>query len=188
MILTLKNLLFTLAVPGTVGVYAPLMISRSRTAATGFVFTLALLLFTIGGSIYAWCVFDFGVVRSGHTAPARCSQEARQARLVPLLAKSHVCRRAYRDFRLRGSVSKPSRCGVRSCRRALLLLVRRIPLASDSTNQPRRAGDHSLAANSQLNHIPRSESATERARFSFAAGDANGAAACQTVSRRTAPS
>jgi hypothetical protein len=57
MVLALKNLLFTLVVPGTVGVYVPLMLSRRRTAATGLVFTLALVLFTIGGSIYARCVF-----------------------------------------------------------------------------------------------------------------------------------
>lgn len=59
MVLALKNLLFTLVVPGTVGVYVPLMLSRNRTAATGLIFTLALLFFTIGGLIYAWCVFDF---------------------------------------------------------------------------------------------------------------------------------
>ena len=59
MILALKNLLFTLVVPGAVGVYVALILSRSRTATTGLVFTLALLLFTTGGSIYAWCVFDF---------------------------------------------------------------------------------------------------------------------------------
>ena len=59
MILALKNLLFTVVVPGTVGVYLPLALSRSRTAATGFAFALALVLFAIGGSIYAWCVYDF---------------------------------------------------------------------------------------------------------------------------------
>jgi protein-S-isoprenylcysteine O-methyltransferase Ste14 len=69
MILVLKNLLFTLVVPGAVGVYAPLMLSRSSTAAAGFVFALALLLFTIGGSIYAWCVFDFASFGRGTPLP-----------------------------------------------------------------------------------------------------------------------
>ena len=69
MILTLKNVVFTLVVPGTVGVYVPLMLPRSRTTATGLVFTLALLLFTIGGSIYAWCVFDFASFGRGTPLP-----------------------------------------------------------------------------------------------------------------------
>jgi protein-S-isoprenylcysteine O-methyltransferase Ste14 len=68
-ILTLKNILFTLVVPGTVGVYVPLMLSRSRTATSGVVFALALLLFTIGGSIYAWCVFDFASFGRGTPLP-----------------------------------------------------------------------------------------------------------------------
>ena len=69
MILTLKNVVFTLVVPGTVGVYLPLMLSRNRTAAAGSVFTVALLLFTIGASIYAWCVFDFASFGRGTPLP-----------------------------------------------------------------------------------------------------------------------
>ena len=69
MILTLKNVVFTLVVPGTVGVYLPLMLSRNRTAATGSVFTVALLLFTIGASIYARCVFDFASFGRGTPLP-----------------------------------------------------------------------------------------------------------------------
>jgi protein-S-isoprenylcysteine O-methyltransferase Ste14 len=68
-ILALKNLLFTLVVPGAVGVYVALILSRSRTATTGLVFTLALLLFTTGGSIYAWCVFDFASFGRGTPLP-----------------------------------------------------------------------------------------------------------------------
>jgi protein-S-isoprenylcysteine O-methyltransferase Ste14 len=37
MILLLKNLLFTLVVPGTVGVYVPLFLARDRPVATGTV-------------------------------------------------------------------------------------------------------------------------------------------------------
>jgi protein-S-isoprenylcysteine O-methyltransferase Ste14 len=69
LLLTLKNLLFTLVVPGTVGVYVPLLLSRSRMAASGTVFALAILLFAIGGSIYAWCVFDFASYGRGTPAP-----------------------------------------------------------------------------------------------------------------------
>ena len=49
-ILALKNLLFTLAVPGTVGVYLPLILARTRTSASGLGFAFAVLLFAIGGS------------------------------------------------------------------------------------------------------------------------------------------
>jgi protein-S-isoprenylcysteine O-methyltransferase Ste14 len=69
MVLALKNLLFTVAVPGTIGVYLPLMLSGSRPVATGFVLALALLLFTIGGSIYVWCVFDFASFGRGTPLP-----------------------------------------------------------------------------------------------------------------------
>jgi protein-S-isoprenylcysteine O-methyltransferase Ste14 len=69
MLLTLKNLLFTLVVPGTVGVYVPLILSRGRTAASGLVFALAILLFAFGVSIYGWCVFDFASFGRGTPAP-----------------------------------------------------------------------------------------------------------------------
>jgi protein-S-isoprenylcysteine O-methyltransferase Ste14 len=57
--LLLKNLLFTLIVPGTVGVYVPLMLSPSRSTASGLTLAIAIALFVLGGSIYGWCVFDF---------------------------------------------------------------------------------------------------------------------------------
>ena len=68
-ILTLKNLLFTLVVPGIVGVYLPRILSGSRQASTGFIFALAILLFAFGGSIYAWCVFDFASFGRGTPLP-----------------------------------------------------------------------------------------------------------------------
>ena len=45
------------------------MLSRHRSGATGSGFTLALLLFTIGASIYAWCVFDFASFGRGTPLP-----------------------------------------------------------------------------------------------------------------------
>jgi len=46
-ILALKNLLFTLVVPGSVGVYLPLILARTRTSASGLGFALAILLFGV---------------------------------------------------------------------------------------------------------------------------------------------
>jgi len=67
--LTLKNLVFTFVVPGTVGVYLPLILIRGRTPASGLMFALAIVLFAIGGSIYGWCVFDFASFGRGTPAP-----------------------------------------------------------------------------------------------------------------------
>jgi len=69
LILPLKNILFTLIVPGTVGVYVPLMLSRHRIASSGFTFLIAILLFAIGGAIYSWCIFDFASFGRGTPLP-----------------------------------------------------------------------------------------------------------------------
>ncbi len=69
MILLLKNLLFTLVVPGTIGVYVPLFLARDRPAAAGLMFLFALALLALGGVIYAWCVWDFAVFGRGTPAP-----------------------------------------------------------------------------------------------------------------------
>ena len=67
--LFLKNVLFTVVVPGTVGVYMPLLIARGHSAGHGITFVLALLLFLIGGAIYLWCVWDFATVGRGTPTP-----------------------------------------------------------------------------------------------------------------------
>jgi len=69
MMLILKNLLFTLVVPGTMGVYVPLLLARDRSPVSGPVCFLALALLAIGGVIYAWCVWDFAVFGHGTPAP-----------------------------------------------------------------------------------------------------------------------
>ena len=65
MALLLKNLLFTVLVPGTVAVYLPLLLARGRTPAWG---PVALLLLGLGAGLYAWCVWDFA--RHGRGTPA----------------------------------------------------------------------------------------------------------------------
>jgi protein-S-isoprenylcysteine O-methyltransferase Ste14 len=69
LILSLKNLLFTLIVPGTVAVYVPLMLSRGGSASLGLMFVIATFLFVMGGAIYAWCVFDFASFGRGTPLP-----------------------------------------------------------------------------------------------------------------------
>jgi protein-S-isoprenylcysteine O-methyltransferase Ste14 len=57
--LFLKNLLFTVLIPGTAAVYVPLLIAQGRSPAPVWAVALALPAFTVGGAIYAWCVWDF---------------------------------------------------------------------------------------------------------------------------------
>lgn len=72
MLLFLKNLLFTVFVPGTVAVFIPYRI-LSRTG-PGWVFERSQLfwsapLFLLGAGIYFWCLWDFAVTGRGTPAP-----------------------------------------------------------------------------------------------------------------------
>ena len=68
--LLLKNLLFTVIVPGTVALWVPLLLlGRDRTPATGVVRGLALVGLATGALIYAWCVWDFATFGHGTPAP-----------------------------------------------------------------------------------------------------------------------
>jgi protein-S-isoprenylcysteine O-methyltransferase Ste14 len=69
MALLLKNLLFTIIIPGTVAVYVPLSIARTRQPATGFASAFALVLLVVGSAIYAWCIWDFATFGRGTPAP-----------------------------------------------------------------------------------------------------------------------
>ncbi len=68
--LLLKNLLFTLIVPGTFAVYVPLRVAQNRfSASSGMTVVIALAMFVAGGAIYAWCVWDFAAFGRGTPAP-----------------------------------------------------------------------------------------------------------------------
>ncbi len=69
MALLLKNLLFTVLVPGTVAVYVPLLITESRAAASGLTLAIALAVLGVGASIYGWCVWDFAAFGRATPAP-----------------------------------------------------------------------------------------------------------------------
>jgi protein-S-isoprenylcysteine O-methyltransferase Ste14 len=73
LLLALKNLLFTVVVPGTVAVYVPLWIAGDRLrggahpgAALG---GLGALLLAVGAAIYGWCLWDFASFGRGTPAP-----------------------------------------------------------------------------------------------------------------------
>ncbi len=69
MILFVKNLLFTIFVPGTIAVLLPYLLSKNETPAPGISRILALFFFVIGGLIYAWCLWDFATFGRGTPAP-----------------------------------------------------------------------------------------------------------------------
>ena len=69
MMLALKNLLFTVLVPGTVAGYLPWLFTRDESFSWGAGTALALFLFAAGGAIYFWCLWDFASFGRGTPAP-----------------------------------------------------------------------------------------------------------------------
>ncbi|MDJ0788079.1 MAG: isoprenylcysteine carboxylmethyltransferase family protein [Myxococcota bacterium] len=69
MALLLKNLVFTLLVPGTVAVALPWLISGGPSRGASGTLPLAALFFALGGAIYVWCVWDFATFGRGTPAP-----------------------------------------------------------------------------------------------------------------------
>jgi len=69
MLLFLRNLAFTLVVPGTVAVYVPLYVARNlATGSTGAWIAGAVLIF-LGAAIYFACQWDFAIWGRGTPAP-----------------------------------------------------------------------------------------------------------------------
>lgn len=70
-LLLFKNLLFTVLVPGTVGVYVPLVIARATDghARGGLTWLLGLALLAAGALIYMICVLAFAGRGRGTPAP-----------------------------------------------------------------------------------------------------------------------
>ncbi len=70
MMLLLKNLLFTLVVPGTGAVLLPLYLARSRfPPPPGVTFAIGLAMLALGGALYLRCVWDFATFGRGTPAP-----------------------------------------------------------------------------------------------------------------------
>lgn len=69
MILFLKNLAFTVFVPGVVAVAVPLLIAGRRAFEARWTVVPALLLLALGGAMYLWCLWDFATFGRGTPAP-----------------------------------------------------------------------------------------------------------------------
>lgn len=70
MLLVLKNVAFTVLVPGTVAVYLPLLIAGGRGITSSVpLLAVALVFFGLGAAVYAWCVWDFAAFGRGTPLP-----------------------------------------------------------------------------------------------------------------------
>ncbi len=69
MLLFLKNLLFTLIVPGTVGILVPLLIVPHAEANNSGISLGSYPLLLSGALIYTWCIWDFATFGRGTPAP-----------------------------------------------------------------------------------------------------------------------
>jgi len=66
--LVLKNLLFTVVVPGTVAVYLPTSLSQGARGGQASLAGAAVF-FALGLGIYLWCLWDFATFGRGTPAP-----------------------------------------------------------------------------------------------------------------------
>ena len=69
MSLALRNLLFTVVVPGTGGIYLPWLILTRGGAAPTPVAWSAVAVIAIGVGLYLWCLWAFAVVGRGTPGP-----------------------------------------------------------------------------------------------------------------------
>lgn len=69
MLLFLRNLAFTLIVPGTVAVYVPLYVARNEPIGSGLALIGGSLLIALGAATYFACQWDFAFFGRGTPAP-----------------------------------------------------------------------------------------------------------------------
>jgi protein-S-isoprenylcysteine O-methyltransferase Ste14 len=73
LLLLLKNILFTIIVPGSAAVYIPLLLARRYVERPSLNWSahqiLAILSLSVGAVIYLWCVWHFAVNGRGTPAP-----------------------------------------------------------------------------------------------------------------------
>jgi protein-S-isoprenylcysteine O-methyltransferase Ste14 len=74
--LFIKNLLFTILIPGTIAIYLPLFIVRgSSPTNTAVLFFAGLILLATGAAAYFWTIWDFARFRRGTPLPLDAPQK-----------------------------------------------------------------------------------------------------------------
>jgi protein-S-isoprenylcysteine O-methyltransferase Ste14 len=71
LVLALKNVLFTVLVPGTVAVVLPWTLGRAVDSSSGasLVRWIAIVPWLLGAAVYFWCLWDFATAGQGTPAP-----------------------------------------------------------------------------------------------------------------------
>jgi protein-S-isoprenylcysteine O-methyltransferase Ste14 len=69
LLLLVKNLLFTILVPGSLGAFVPVFLLRHSPARWGMAAVPACLAVGVGSAIYLWCLWDFATQGQGTPAP-----------------------------------------------------------------------------------------------------------------------
>jgi protein-S-isoprenylcysteine O-methyltransferase Ste14 len=67
--LLLKNLIFTLLIPGTTAIYVPLLAARGRQLHWNAATLFGGVMVATGVGIYLWCLWDFATFGRGTPAP-----------------------------------------------------------------------------------------------------------------------
>lgn len=67
--LLLKNLIFTLLIPGTTAIYVPLLAVRGHDLRPDFGTLVGAAMVATGVGIYLWCLWDFATFGRGTPAP-----------------------------------------------------------------------------------------------------------------------
>ena len=67
--LFIKNLVFTMIVPGSAAVYVPWLMVGDQPIGWPAWWAVSSALFVAGGAIYLWCVWDFATLGRGTPAP-----------------------------------------------------------------------------------------------------------------------
>jgi protein-S-isoprenylcysteine O-methyltransferase Ste14 len=67
--LALRNLFFTIGMPGTAAVYVPWLMLNGSGADPGPMAWPAAVVIALGGGLYVWCVWAFATVGRGTPAP-----------------------------------------------------------------------------------------------------------------------
>ena len=67
--LLIKNLAFTILVPGTVAVFVPVVVLSHASFEASIAAVAGAALLLAGAALYAWCVWDFATTGRGTPAP-----------------------------------------------------------------------------------------------------------------------
>jgi protein-S-isoprenylcysteine O-methyltransferase Ste14 len=67
--LLLKNLVFTVLVPGTVAIFLPLLIVAGWSPVSAWAMAPGIFLFGSGAATYTWCVWSFATFGNGTPVP-----------------------------------------------------------------------------------------------------------------------